>query len=134
MRDYALILLTLDTGIRPGEALALLPHDVNFSALEMRIRAEIAKTRISRTLPIHPITANTIKELLSARPKEWQSNAPVFCSNEGKKMNITSWGDRLEMYSKEIGVHIRPYDLRHVFALVSTQWWRSVFPAADIGP
>lgn len=32
-RDYALLLLTLDTGIRPKEALSLLPDDVNLRKL-----------------------------------------------------------------------------------------------------
>ncbi len=33
-------------------------------------------------------------------------------------MNTQTWGDRLELYSKELGVKIRPYDLRHSFALL----------------
>lgn len=32
-------------------------------------------------------------------------------------MTSIKWGDRLEMYSEILGVHIRPYDLRHAFAL-----------------
>jgi site-specific recombinase XerD len=32
-------------------------------------------------------------------------------------MNSFSWGNRLEAYSKKLGIWIRPYDLRHAFAL-----------------
>ncbi|MCL6558201.1 MAG: site-specific integrase, partial [Firmicutes bacterium] len=52
LRDYALLLLQLDTGIRPKEALSLEVSDINLQACEVYVRAETAKTRIARTLPI----------------------------------------------------------------------------------
>lgn len=117
LRDYTLILLTLDTGIRPKEALSLSVNDVNTTSLEIYIRSEKAKTRVSRTLPISKPTIKAIRELLMYRPDEWGELTPLFCTYEGKPLNRHTWGDRLEMYSKGLGVHIRPYDLRHAFAL-----------------
>ncbi|AEG14671.1 integrase family protein [Desulfofundulus kuznetsovii DSM 6115] len=117
LRDYALILVTIDTGIRPGEAFALLPRDVNLRSREITVRAEIAKTRVSRTLPIMPVTAQAIADLLAARDPSWGEQVPVFCTWEGTPLNRHTWGDRLEEYSKRLGVKIRPYDLRHTFAL-----------------
>ncbi len=117
LRDYALILLTLDTGIRPGEALSLLPSDVNIRSREVCVQAEVAKTRTRRTLPISPATAKAISKLLSVRHPEWEENVPVFCSQDGTKMSRQSWYHRVKEYSKHLGVHIRPYDLRHAFAL-----------------
>ena len=117
LRDYTLILLTLDTGIRPGEAYNLLKDDINFKSLEVYIRQEVSKTRTSRTLIISPITANTMRELMQSRHVSWKNNVPLLCTFEGNKLNAFTWGDRLEMYSKKLGVKIRPYDLRHAFAL-----------------
>ena len=117
LRDHALLLLTLDSGIRPKEALSLKVDDINLRSLEVYIRSEVAKTRTSRTLPISPITANTIRELIQARHPAWKSSTPVFCSSEGTTFTAIKWGDRLEMYCKTLGVHIHPYDLRHAFAL-----------------
>jgi site-specific recombinase XerD len=117
LRDYTLLLLTLDTGIRPKEAFSLLVDDINFPSLEVHIRPEIAKTRNSRTLPISPVTANAIRALIQARHNEWKKVTPVFCTSEGTEMNSFSWGNRLEAYSKKLGIWIRPYDLRHAFAL-----------------
>lgn len=117
LRDYTLLLLTLDTGIRPKEALSLQVDDINLRALEIYIRSEVAKTRISRTLPISPLTANSIWELIQSRHQAWKKSAPVFCSIEGGMLATNSWGDRLEMYSRRLKVWIRPYDLRHAFAL-----------------
>ncbi|RDV84896.1 tyrosine-type recombinase/integrase [Ammonifex thiophilus] len=117
LRDYALILLTLDTGIRPSEAFSLLPEDINLRSLEVYVRADNAKTRISRTLPISPATAEAIKQLLQARHPAWGDGVPVFCTQDGTPLNRYTWSDRLEIYSKRLGVKIRPYDLRHAFAL-----------------
>ncbi|MTI85328.1 MAG: site-specific integrase [Firmicutes bacterium] len=117
LRDYALMLLTLDTGIRPKEAFSLLSEDINIRSLEVHIRSEESKTRSSRTLPIGPVTAKAIQELISSRHPDWRQKVPVFCSCEGTPLNRHTWGKRLEMYSKMLGVHIRPYDLRHAFAL-----------------
>ena len=54
LRDYCLILLTLDTGIRPQEALSLLPKDINLPGLEVTIRKEIAKPKPPGPFPFHP--------------------------------------------------------------------------------
>lgn len=116
-RDYCLLLLTLDTGIRPKEAFSLLVEDIHFRSLEVHIRSDVAKTRVSRTLPVSPMTAHAIRDLISARHPVWKDNVPIFCTAEGGFLNTWTWGDRLEIYSKRLGVHIRPYDLRHAFAL-----------------
>ncbi|GIO30758.1 MULTISPECIES: tyrosine-type recombinase/integrase [Paenibacillus] len=117
MRDYTLILLTLDTGIRPSEALSLQPNDINLISGWVRIPASAAKARASRTLNISPVTVKALKTFLKMRPRSWANKVTVFCTEGGNKLNRHVWGDRLERHSHKIGVHIRPYDLRHAFAL-----------------
>jgi site-specific recombinase XerC len=96
LRDYALLLLTLDTGIRPKEAFSLMAEDINFRSFEVCIRAEIAKTRTTRTLPIAPVTAKAISSLIKARYSGWKRNIPVFCTSEGGRLSVYRWGDRME--------------------------------------
>lgn len=118
LRDYALLLLQLDTGIRPKEALSLLVTDINLQACEVYIRAENAKTRIARTLPISPVTAKALNKLISVRPKvDWPEDVPVFCNCEGKKMLSNGWYKRVSQYGEALGAKIYPYQLRHTFAL-----------------
>jgi len=117
LRDYALMLLTLDTGIRPGEALSLIPIDINMRSREVYVRADVAKTRTRRTLPISPATAKAISKLSSARHPEWEDDVPVFCSQDGARLKRASWSHRIDEYAKRLGEHIRSYDLRHAFAL-----------------
>ena len=118
LRDYTMILFILDTGVRPGEALQLLPEDFNLNSHEVTIRAEIAKTRKKRTLPLSPLTASSIRLLMRARPREWWDNTPLFCSEGGKPMLESSLTHRFKKYSAKIGYKVTPYDLRHSFALL----------------
>ncbi|MGG1880623.1 tyrosine-type recombinase/integrase [Paenibacillus cisolokensis] len=115
LRDYALIVTHLDTGIRPKEAFSLYPSDFNPRSCELYVRQETAKTRVSRTLPLSHQTVKVIQELLDRRPKEF-AKMPIFCSREGTPLTRFTWGDRMEHYSKMLGVKIRPYDLRHSYA------------------
>jgi len=117
LRDFALLCLQLDTGLRPSEALALLPRDFNLRTLEVTVRAEAAKTRLARTLPISPATAEAVAKLLAARPQSWGPKTPVFCTEDGRKMSPWTWTWRMAQYSQKLGVKVRPYDLRHAFAL-----------------
>ncbi len=124
LRDYCLILLTLDTGIRPKEAISLIPTDINLSSLEITVRMEIAKTK---TLPISPITAIHTQKLLRVRPSNWNDEFPVSCSYNGQPMLETSWSHRLKKYSKKINFSITPYSLRHCFALYYIRSGGNVF-------
>ncbi|MEW6274939.1 MAG: tyrosine-type recombinase/integrase [Bacillota bacterium] len=117
LRDYALLLLTLDTGIRPGEAFSLTVTDFNFRSLQVTVRKETAKTREERTLPILPMTTNAVRELISCRPASWKANVPVFCTQEGLPLNRHTWNGRIRMYAERLGVKLWPYALRHAFAL-----------------
>lgn len=71
LRDYALITLTLTAGIRPGEALQLLPKDFNLRNLSVTVSRQVAKPREERVLPIPPAVAEAIRDLLAARHQAW---------------------------------------------------------------
>jgi site-specific recombinase XerD len=114
VRDYALILLSLDCGIRPGEALQLFSENIDLRSMQVEIPAAIAKTRISRTLPIMPQTAEALRKLMMARHADWK-NVPLFCNQDGGKFTGRGWAHRLEAYSRELGVKVTPYQLRHSF-------------------
>jgi site-specific recombinase XerD len=116
LRDYCIMLLQLDTGIRPKEALTLTKEDICFHQMLVSIKSANAKTRIARSLPISPVTAKAIKKLLAVHHELW-TNKLIFCTFEGKPMNKDSWGKRMDYYSNLIGHKIRAYDLRHCFAL-----------------
>ena len=118
IRDKALILLTLDTGIRPCEGHGLLISDINLEAGTVTIRQEVAKTNRGRTLYMVAQTVRAIRALIRVRPAEWDdSKVPVFATESGGRMDKDSWGDRMEDYSAKLGTKVRAYDLRHAFAI-----------------
>ena len=126
LRDYAMLLLTLDTGIRPSELRKLMPEDFDPNKGLIFIPAEISKVRKSRTLPIQPTTISFLRRLQACKPDSW-TNAPIFCNNEGTMMLAWAWQARLKLYSRSIGQRIRPYDLRHDFALLYLKNGGNVF-------
>ncbi len=116
VRDYALLLLSLDNGIRPGEALSLRVADINLTGHQVNVRAENAKTRVPRTLPISQSTVQAISDLIRSRHPGWAQDVPLFCSASGRHLG-EEWSRRVTRYGKQIGVTLRAYDLRHTFAL-----------------
>lgn len=118
IRDYCLMLITLDTGIRPSESFGLAMKDFNLKSFEVTIPANVAKTRVSRTLPLNFLTVEAIKKLELIHQSAWEREIPLFCSENGTPYNSRAWSRRLKKYSQKIGVSITPYALRHSFALI----------------
>lgn len=117
LRDYTFMLLSLDTGIRPAEATALIISDINTKAGEVFIRPEVAKTGISRTLPISEETISSITKLYTINKKTWDTDF-VFCSCTGQPLTVQAWKQRMAVYSKKLKTTISAYDLRHAFAII----------------
>lgn len=117
-RDYALLCLSIDTAIRPSEALALELDDVNLKEMVVLVRASVSKTRKSRTLPFSIETAKALQALIASRPKEWETKL-IFANHEGDSLTISGWRQRLQKnYAPKLGLkRLSPYDLRHDAAL-----------------
>lgn len=119
MRDKTLFLLSLDSGIRPSEALQLLPSDIDLSACRVRIRAATSKTRTGRTVFFSDHVRHLLERLLAVRPEEWnEGKAPVFCSSYGTPMDTHTWTVQLRRYAQKAGLpRLSAYDLRHQHAI-----------------
>ncbi len=117
LRDYSIMLLMLDSGIRPNEALRLKMSDFDLKHYCVIVPAEIAKTRTARTLPLSIETIRPITKLINARPQDWKNTVPLFSSCEGEEMNTEVLSRRFEKYSKQLSTSVTPYALRHCFAL-----------------
>jgi len=116
LRDYTLMLLILDCGIRPGEALKLRITD--FKTNEIHVRAEIAKTKRERYLPISQATSIAIKKFISVRHPFWDNEKGIlFCGFHGKEISSAAFHKSFREYALKIDVDITPYHLRHTFAL-----------------
>jgi len=110
-----------------GEALSLLPKDINLLGMEITIRDEGAKTKVNQTVPISALTVTHLQKLIKARLSTWGETIPVFCSYEGYSKLETSWGHRLKGSSHQLGCSITPSSLRHSFALLYLRNGGNVF-------
>lgn len=126
IRDYAAFLTTLDTGIRPGELFNLKEKDFDLKHLTITVPQNIAKNRISRTLPISSVTAEAIKKVIINRAEEWK-DAPLFCTELGDNITTCTWNKRLRKYSKQLDTKIVPYSLRHSFATMFLNGGGNIF-------
>jgi len=120
VRDYAIILVMLDCGIGPGEILQVLPRHFNARRGTISVSDRAAKSRIERTLSVSSTTVNAINKLISKRHPLWEGDVPIFCSRDGKRMNVTSWTHAFKKYvrRKALDDTITSYDLRHTFAIM----------------
>jgi site-specific recombinase XerD len=116
-RNYIIILITLDTGIRPNELFNLKDYDINFNNNEINIRENVSKTRQPRILPISYQVSDLIKKLISLKPNEWKS-VYIFNTVDGNQMSTETWTRTMKIYSNKIEYKITPYNFRHTFAIM----------------
>ncbi|WP_312560643.1 tyrosine-type recombinase/integrase [Anaerospora sp.] len=132
LRDYALILTLLDCGIRPNEAVQLNKKDINFLNSQIIVREEYSKTRTMRVLPLSIKSLQAIRRLLSVRPQEWKDSVPIFCTSSGTPFDTHDLQWNFRQYSKQLGVNVTPYSLRHQFALYFLRNGGNVFALQKI--
>ncbi len=69
LRDYNIVLLILDTGIRTSELMAIKNEDYDPEAMSIVIRPDVAKTSRSRTLYLSAMTNTSLKKFLKSHPE-----------------------------------------------------------------
>lgn len=111
--DYLkpMILLSLHTGMRRGEVFSLAWQDVDLGAAMLTIRGEVAKSALTRHIPLNK-TAHAIL-------KDWKAQGLgyglVFPAKSGKRFDNV--GSSWETVLTKAGiVGFRWHDMRHTFA------------------
>lgn len=129
VRDRALIHLSLDCAIRPREALSLVWDDVDLGERLVTVRAENAKTRRTRVLPISAVTTESLGRLKIRTKAKWETGHVFVSSKTGKPLSPSGWTQRLaKVYAKKAGLErLSSYDLRHDSALMSVRNGMSSF-------
>ena len=118
IRNYAYILFAVGTGVRPGEGLKLRRYDFDIEERSALIRAEYTKTRQSRVV-YFPQSEELRDLLLRLMDIQTQSgipaSAPLFAGARGSELTPRAWFRIVNKRARQIGIRIRPYDLRHAF-------------------
>ena len=113
LRNYTIILLMLDTGIRTAELTRLVNSDYDAAAKTITITKDKAKTRKQRICYLSDNTAAALNRYLRHKP----SDIPlIFPSRDANQLETNEIGREFRNLCKKANVKITPYQLRHSFA------------------
>lgn len=109
------MILMIDCGIRPHEAIQLKVSDIESRGIW--VREEVSKTRQPRFLPVSTMVIQGMKRLVTAKAEFGRKNDCIFVTNAGKPLSPRELRWRFRQYAVVLKITITPYHLRHYFAL-----------------
>lgn len=115
-RDYTIMLILLDTGIRLSELVGIKLEDLKMSQGEIVITQ--AKGGKQRRVFVSPKTRETLKKYIRIRG-DIPGNLYLFVSIENQPIKGRNVQERLKIYGRKAGlegVRVSPHTFRHTFA------------------
>lgn len=118
LRNFCIMLVMLDNGVRVKELLSLEWKDVQFSQLEIRISGRKTKNRDFRKVPISPYTADKLKLLSKMTQHYFAQTKYLFVSVKGSQLDSSTVRHFLREYGSlaDIEGPCSPHMFRHTFA------------------
>jgi site-specific recombinase XerD len=114
LRDRALLELLYGTGLRMGEAGALLLSDLDLADRSLNVRKGKGRPRRA---PFGERVAAALVAYLEIRSRVAQSGElALFVAQHGSRLCANSIGQIVGYYSRKTGIHARPHDFRRAFA------------------
>ena len=117
-RDFAVILLILDTGMRLGECLSLLTDAVNISDRTIQIPAEVTKGRKSRMVFFSVKSAKMLQRWLRFKDRYIETDYLFPTKATGLPVAIGTFETNFRNYINRAGIEkdVSPHALRNNFA------------------
>jgi site-specific recombinase XerD len=114
-RDFAIVMLFLQTGLRVSELVNLKLEDVDFASKELTVRQ--GKGRKDRVVPLVGQASEALKAYLAVRDNATEYDN-VFLARNGTSMDPRTVRYRIQKYYKEAGIRKKAsvHTLRHTFA------------------
>ncbi|GIO30777.1 MULTISPECIES: tyrosine-type recombinase/integrase [Paenibacillus] len=117
-RDYCMMLVLIDGGLRIKELTNLRVSDVDFKLRQVTIRAEIAKTKTTRVVPLSQRTIKEIEKLIAYMDVD--DDDYLWLTQFGERYYGDTFAKMLKLYAKRVGVvgpRVSPHTFRHYFAV-----------------
>ncbi|BDR75783.1 tyrosine-type recombinase/integrase [Clostridium tetani] len=116
-RDYVIIQLIIDTGMRIGETLALTIDNVDLDRRAILIQAEINKGRKDRYVFYSYTMSRLLKRWIQYKDRYVESDL-LFCVKRGTQLQISNFEKNFSKYIKRarIDKKISPHTLRNNYA------------------
>ncbi|MCR2805317.1 tyrosine-type recombinase/integrase [Paenibacillus soyae] len=127
-RDYVIMVLILDTGLRINEICALEKTEVDFKQKLITLPAVKNKNRKSRVLPLSTETARLLKQLITETGQHFDTTY-VFTTNYGEQLSEKTIQKAFDKYAEKakLGRNVSPHVLRHNFGTMAAEAGMSVF-------
>ena len=119
-RNYALVQIMLQAGLRIGEVAALRRGDVTLRDRGGTVRIRHGKGLKAREVPINATARRALRQLFERDPSAHQPLDPVFRSTRNEPMPVRSIQNAIAALVRRAGLSrpgISPHSLRHTFAL-----------------
>ena len=118
-RDYAMIMLMIDSGMRLGECSCLLMEDINLARHQIALRAEITKGRKDRMVYFSAKTEQVIRRWIQYKDRYVETDYLFPVQNgTGMHIQVGNFETNFKKYLKRVGLdeNITPHCLRNNFA------------------
>lgn len=116
-RDYCMITLLLNSGMRVSEMVNLTVKQINLHARNILVRGKGDKERL---IPIDNTTCDIIKDYMYEARRSFNKEGMnlLFLTQRGKPVTRENFYQILNKYAKKAGVkaHFTPHKLRHTYA------------------
>ena len=117
-RDYAMIMLMMDSGMRLGECSSVTVEDLNLTKHHLILRAEITKGRKSRTVYFSPRTEQILRRWIQFKDRYVESDYLFPVKHSGAHVEVSTFETNFKKYLRRAGINekITPHCLRNNFA------------------
>ena len=117
-RDYAMIMLMMDSGMRLGECSSLTVGDLNLTKRHLILRAEVTKGRKSRTVYFSPRTEQILRRWIQFKDRYVESDYLFPVKHSGAHVEVSTFETNFKKYLRRAGINekITPHCLRNNFA------------------
>lgn len=130
-RDYVIMLVILDCGVRINELLNVAIEDYNSKDKTITIKSETAKTRETRVLPISLKTARQLQRLIDiAEANNANNEEYIFNSTYGGRIITHNVIENFEKYGSRAGIkgkQTTPHQYRRTFAVEAVKAGLDIF-------
>lgn len=117
-RDYVIIQLIMDTGMRLGETLSLTIDDIDLNRRAVLIPADITKSKKERYVFFSNTMTGILRRWLQFKDRYIDNDILVFPTTRGTKLGIPHFERNFRIYKERAGLskNITPHSLRNNFA------------------
>jgi integrase/recombinase XerD len=132
-RDYVIMMLMIDTGMRINEVCSLELKNANPSVRQIILPAIKNKNRKSRVIPLSRKTAHLLEKLIRETINNFDTKF-VFVTYYGEPLNCKTIQKALKKYAHKAGIQKRvtPHVLRHCFAKLAALNGMDIFTLQKI--